>query len=93
MIIGLGKEHGGLYFFSLQSHNITFLAFKQDLWHWRLSHPSSARLNKIAKLSSHVSNNSDFHCDICPLAKQTIVSFDLSSISTTACIQFIHFDI
>lgn len=54
--------------------------------------PSSAKLNKIVKLSSYVSNNLDFHYDIFPLTKQTRVSFNLSSISTITCFQLIHLD-
>lgn len=32
-------------------------------------------------------------CDICPLAKQTRLSFPLSSIKTTAPFDLIHYDI
>lgn len=83
--IGTGTEHEGLYYLNyvrLAKSNGTHAATNPTIetWHQRLGH----RSNKIFTLLTNyicnmeIQNNSS--CLICPLAKQTILSFPISSI-------------
>ena len=98
--IGLGKQQGGLYYLvSLASDKPSLLPpscnhahASTHLWHSRLGHPSSSRLQFLAKNVLHFpfSNNA---CEVCPLAKQTRLPFHLSSISSSKPFSLIHCDI
>ena len=98
--IGLGKQQGGLYYLvSLASDKPSLLPpscnhahASTHLWHSRLGHPSSSRLQFLAKnvLNFPFSNNA---CEVCPLAKQTRLPFNLSSISSSKPFSLIHCDI
>ena len=98
--IGLGKQQGGLYYLvSLVSDKPSLLPpscnhahASTHLWHSRLGHPSSSRLQFLAKNVLHFpfSNNA---CEVCPLAKQTRLPFHLSSISSSKPFSLIHCDI
>ena len=41
-----------------------------DLWHFRLGHPSHAKLSLLNKIVSNLAINKPHCCDICHLAKQ-----------------------
>lgn len=58
----------------------------------RLGHPSQKYLQCLAKTVLDISISNNEHCDICPVAKQTRLSFPTSQISTNA-LQLIHCDI
>ncbi|CAN1816608.1 Retrovirus-related Pol polyprotein from transposon RE2 [Linum perenne] len=60
-----------------------------DLWHFRLGHGSLDRLCKA--LGSKSSN--DFHCRVCPLAKQQRLQFPCSSSQAVDTFDLIHVDI
>ncbi|CAL9025889.1 unnamed protein product, partial [Prunus brigantina] len=49
MIIGSGKQHGGLYYMSpLQSTPVSNqVSHPTSLWHMGLGHPSSSRLKLV----------------------------------------------
>ncbi|XP_040374694.1 uncharacterized protein LOC112199378 [Rosa chinensis] len=99
-IIGLGREHNGLYYLTPNlatkpSHisSANHAVMSTTLWHRRLGHPSPNRLQLLAKTIPGVSCSADKVCDVCPLAKQTRLSFNLSTISTTKPFALIHCDI
>lgn len=84
--IGLAKERNGLYHLesSQKSNNNLSLSFlsssnKDAIWlyHLRLGHPSFREV-----MFPHLFRGSDiseFHCDICEMAKHTRVSFPISN--------------
>ena len=94
-MIGTGIEREGLYHLqqtkkrSCNHAQIT----NPNLWHQRLGHPS----DKVSQLFSfpHFKNKSCYKdtCLICPLAKQTRLSFPLSSITIIFPFELIHVDI
>lgn len=91
--IGLGKARNGLYF--LEPVGRGGVAFSVSLdsktWHRRLGHISAAVLQRICRLKN--SGSHDFFCDSCIRAKQTRLSFPVSSIKTNDCFELIHCDI
>ncbi|CAL8998680.1 unnamed protein product [Prunus brigantina] len=101
--IGLGKQRGGLYYLAaLASPNSSpnksdpschLASASADLWHRRLGHLSSARLNFMSKTLLNFPCSSNNICDICPLAKQTRLPFSNSSITSSHPFALIHCDI
>ncbi|KAL6348322.1 hypothetical protein AAG906_005622 [Vitis piasezkii] len=93
--IGLGKQHNGLYYLAQdQNPALAYAIHKHsDLWHQRLGHPSSGPLQVLAKVNPEIYFDSKHVCDICPLAKQTRLSFPSSFISSHAPFDLIHCDI
>ncbi|KAK9923369.1 hypothetical protein M0R45_031791 [Rubus argutus] len=98
-MIGVGKRRGDLYYLvalaSIPPSNrfACNLTISSNLWHRRLGHPSSSRLQYLANNSLHFKFDSSHQCDVCPLAKQTRQPFPLSAISTTKIFSLIHCDI
>ncbi|CAL8088730.1 unnamed protein product [Prunus armeniaca] len=96
-MIGLGMQHGRLYYLvallaekppntthQYPSHrpSCNHTVTTTDLWRLRLGHVSSSRLNFMSKHLidfPFVSNNA---CHGCPLAKQSLLPFGTSSISS-----------
>ena len=64
-----------------------------NLWHNRLRHPSFERLKLLCNSFDYMHFPSHFHCSVCPMAKQTRLAYNKSSISSTAPFQLIHVDI
>jgi hypothetical protein len=93
-MIGWGKQSGGLYYMSSAHHTPTICHTSNPdaTWHHRLGHPSPACLRFISKSNKSISPFDNF-CSVCPLAKQTRLSFPLSSISSTIPFQLLHCDI
>ena len=93
--IGWGRQNNVLYFLSMDRHpplaNTTNR--KSNLWHNRLGHPSILPLRLLSKNNPAISFDSHFFCDICPLAKQTRLSFSNSTIFSIAPFDLIHCDI
>lgn len=93
--IGLGRRHGGLYY--LQPENLSSVSCQissTELWHNRLGHPSSSRFKLLQPLLSIKNNVAHFdHCLVCPLAKQTRLSFPNSSIKSKTAFDLIHCDV
>jgi len=64
-----------------------------NLWHLRLGHPSFSCFKFLAK-QLHLNNAIFSHnCSICPLAKQTRLSFPRSSITTHSAFDMLHCDV
>ncbi|KAJ9554960.1 hypothetical protein OSB04_009574 [Centaurea solstitialis] len=105
--IGLGKQQNGLYYLvalatddrvaissrtkSQPTCNLT--TSSTDLWHNRLGHVSSSRLSFIAKKFLNIPVEINKVCHICPLAKQSRLSFGTSTISSIKPFDLIHCDI
>ncbi|XP_071722966.1 uncharacterized protein [Rutidosis leptorrhynchoides] len=51
---------------------------KFDIWHFRLDHPSSARLSSFKSINKNFKFNLDHVCDVCHYAKQRKLSFPIS---------------
>ena len=64
-----------------------------DLWHRRLGHLSSSRLDFMAKNLLNFPFKSNNACDVCALAKQRRLLFSTSSISSVRPFELIHCDI
>jgi len=80
--IGVGKQSGGVYFFTegpVEERQVNAVS-SIDLWHRRLKHPS---YEVISYLSSSLQVNFEkikaYVCEICYRAKQTRNCFPLSS--------------
>jgi hypothetical protein len=84
-MIGVGKEHNGLYYllqtsFSgsssadsssrVLSTSIKASSSHADILHYRLGHHSPSRISLIHDLVSSIPYDSNNVCTICPLAKQ-----------------------
>ena len=95
-MIGSGKQHAGLYYMSpLQNQaHASQISTDPDLWHKRLWHPSSARLQLASSLLPISKNLILIHnnCSICPKAKQTRLPFPLSTIKSHS-LNLLHCDI
>ena len=63
------------------------------LWHRRLGHLSSSRLDFEAKHLLNFPFQSNNACDVCALAKQSRLLFSVSSISSVRPFELIHCDI
>jgi hypothetical protein len=65
-----------------------------DLWHYRLGHLSSSRINLLHSLfPQQIQVDSNNVCNICPLAKQRKLSFPISQNSSKFPFELIHCDI
>ena len=100
--IGLAKERNGLY--HLESSQkvrsnlpLSFLSSsnKDTIWlyHLRLGHPSFRVLKVMFPHLFQGLDISEFHCDICELAKHTRVSFPISNSRSSLPFHLIHSDI
>ena len=99
--IGLGREYNGLYLLeqskSISSSISAVLSVNKvqpHVWHLRLGHLSNAKLAlmKFNKVSLHDFVN-NFHCDICPIAKQKRLPFNKSSHVSKNCFDLLHCDL
>eukprot|EP00268_Persea_americana_P016234 TRINITY_DN17686_c0_g2_i1.p1 TRINITY_DN17686_c0_g2~~TRINITY_DN17686_c0_g2_i1.p1 ORF type:complete len:177 (-),score=16.56 TRINITY_DN17686_c0_g2_i1:466-996(-) len=94
-MIGMGKEHGGLYYYHLTSSSTALTAHQHgqfDIWHYRLGHPSHSRLLALSKIVDGISISS-CHCDVCPLAKHARLPFLNNNKRANAPFALIHSDI
>ncbi|CAM8951474.1 unnamed protein product [Rhodiola kirilowii] len=99
--LGTGKLIKGLYY--LEGNNsvnksictATIKHVSPAVWHRRLGH---LPLNKMKKILSSVENNvkvtdCNFHCSICPMAKQSRLSFPISQHKSTEIFELLHADV
>jgi hypothetical protein len=100
MMIGLGKQSKGLYYLMPQSesHSSSTKSYQVSfpsgaVWHNRLGHPSKLPSQFLSKLIPSFVYDSQHSCEVCPLAKQTRLSFPISSIQSTKFFELIHCDI
>ena len=70
-----------------------FATATSDLWHFRLGHPSHAKLSLLNKIVSDLAINKPHGCDICHLAKQKSLSFPSSTHVSNAIFDLIHCDL
>ena len=94
-MIGLGKQFNGLYYLtpSQNPHLTNHVSRITSLWHQRLGHPSTHPMQFLAKTIPEIMFDPRHVCEICPLAKQTRMSFTSSSIQSNAPFDLIHCDI
>jgi hypothetical protein len=64
-----------------------------DLWHLRLGHIPTSKINLLNKIDPSVTSTGNSICDICPLAKQKWLPFPLSMHTSIQVFQLIHIDI
>ena len=64
-----------------------------DLWHFRLGHPSYAKLSLLNKFVSGLNSNKAACCDICHFAKQKRLSFPNSSHVSDCPFDLVHCDL
>lgn len=63
------------------------------LWHLRMGHMPFNKLRYLFSLIDYSPCNSDFLCTLCPIAKQTRLSFFDSSIKSVHALALLHIDI
>lgn len=100
--IGLAKERSGLYHLESSQRvrsnfSLSFLSSsnKDAIWlyHLRLGHPSFRVLKLMFPHLFQGLDISEFHCDVCELAKHTRVSFPISNKRSSHPFHLIHSDI
>jgi hypothetical protein len=94
-MIGMGTECDGLYYFNKtkEAHcNLTTRATSQ-LWYRRLGHLSNKIMRFLSNNVVEIEHLGDDPCFICPLAKQTQLSFPPTSISSVQPFELLHTDI
>ncbi|XP_070035547.1 uncharacterized protein [Nicotiana tomentosiformis] len=62
------------------------------LWHLRLGHLPYHAMKNIKNISLSSTDKQVFHCDICPMARQSKLPFPTSSISSKQCFELLHID-
>lgn len=96
MLIGVGEQENGLYFFrgmAMAAATQSSGSLSSDVWHGRLGHPSSKAL-KMLQFSDFNTSTFDFKkCEICIRAKQTRDSFPLSINKTSFAFELVHCDL
>lgn len=63
-----------------------------SVWHKRLGHVSFTTFRKLGCFKHLHSTTSDL-CTVCPLAKQSRLSFPFSNTTTTSCFHSLHADV
>ena len=99
-MIGMRKQSKRLYYLMRQSesHSTTPISYQvsfpsRAVWHNRLGHPSKLPSQFLSKLIPSFVYDSQHSCEVCPLAKQTRLSFSISSIQSTKFFDLIHCNI
>ena len=102
-MIGLGREQNGIYLldnkFKVSSSVLASFSFCQsvctqpNLWHFRLGHPSSGKLDLMNKVVPLVQCNKTVHCDICPVAKPKRLPFTSSTSISQFPFDLVHCDL
>ncbi|WVY96787.1 hypothetical protein V8G54_028938 [Vigna mungo] len=83
----IGKERNP------STNNTTTTINNSNLWHFRLGHLSSSRLNALNQKFPFISKDSHEICDICHLAKQKKLPYSPSSSRCSKIFELIHMDI
>ena len=94
-MIEMGTERDGLYYFNKtkEAHcNLTTRSTSQ-LWHRRLGHLSNKVMRFLSNNVVEIEHLDDDPCFICPLAKQTRLSFPSTSISSVQPFELLHTNI
>ena len=102
IMIGLGREQNGLYLLDNKYKDLSSIPAAThyhsvsthfDLWHFRLGHPSSGKLELVNKIVSFIQCNKTAHYDICPIAKQKRLPFSSSTHVSNLPFVLIHCDL
>ena len=72
---------------------VHFNSVNVDLWHFRLGHPSYAKLSLLHNLVSGLQANKTPFCDICHFFKQKRLSFPVSTHISKCVFDFVHCDL
>jgi hypothetical protein len=100
--IGVGEERGGLFYLmqapkaNATSSRVLIASLKNpssDLWHFRLGHLSTSRLNLLHTLVPSISADSNNVCNVCPMAKQRHLPFPISNTVSHRPFDLVHVDI
>nr|KYP56844.1 Retrovirus-related Pol polyprotein from transposon TNT 1-94 [Cajanus cajan]KYP56859.1 Retrovirus-related Pol polyprotein from transposon TNT 1-94 [Cajanus cajan] len=101
-MIGSGELVNGLFYLKMKKgiHESKAIAAivasipEEALWHFRLGHVSSSRIEGLKRIvpSIHSQNKEDI-CDICHFAKQKHISFPISISRATCIFDLVHMDI
>ncbi|XP_075083640.1 uncharacterized protein LOC142167375 [Nicotiana tabacum] len=100
-VLGIGKEHNGLYLLKKKLNkkfpaivgNIMQVQEDSTLWHIGLGHPSTVAIQHIPLLKNKINAKTQHSCEICALAKQNRLPFQLSSSKTEQIFQLVHIDV
>jgi hypothetical protein len=94
--LGVGEEKHGLFylvqtdFVSSVSSAFSINNVSDDIWHFRLDHLSSSRLNLLLDSVADISINSKHICTICPLAKLKRLPFPISTSISDLPFELLH---
>ena len=89
----MGKEESGLYILVNSPSTLTSCAaISSQVWHNRLGHVSSDKMQMLSPFI-HISDNSQFNCNVCHLANQHRLHFPVSFIKSQKPFDMIHCDI
>jgi hypothetical protein len=98
----VGEEKDGLFYLmkipgksstNSRTFHVSLKDPSTDLWHFRLGHLSSPRLNLLHNLIPSISVDSNKVCNVCPLAKQKHLSFPISNKVSKFPFDLVHIDI
>lgn len=96
-VIGIGREHEGLYWLqednAVKAGNAVKEQADSKLWHNRLGYPSIEVFNKIEDLNVNMSRTQQQLCIVCPMAKQSRLKFPISNSSVSSCFNLLHVDV
>jgi hypothetical protein len=105
-MIGSGRLINGLYYLEGTPSSVTLYSTiapgtvctsvsfpRSALWHFRLGHASDSRLQILQKLYPSIVLNKTCVCDVCHLAKQKHLSYQLSASKSSRCFELLHMDI
>lgn len=102
LMIGQGEEIANLYVLDMDTVRQSFdqkiafcsnVIFDSSVWHNRLGHPSIQKTDFITHVLGLKHKNKDqFHCPICPLAKQKHLPFDSQNNMCTTPFELLHID-
>ena len=82
--MGLGREQNGLYLLDNKYKDLSSIpasthhhsiSTHSGLWHFRLGHPSSGKLELVNKIVSFVQRNKTAHCDRLSNSKEKDIAF------------------
>jgi len=100
MTIGVGRQHGGLFYLmhkprlhSAQVYSASIKNTSNDIWHYRLGHLSHSRMKLLENFISSVPCSTNSVCTVCTLAKQHKLSFPSSISVSQASFDLIHCDL
>ncbi|CAL9216553.1 unnamed protein product, partial [Arabidopsis halleri] len=105
-MIGRGKLYNNLYILETENKSLSTstpaaCSFSGSvltdglLWHQRLGHPSSSALQKLVSVIPSLKSlqSHEFHCSICPLAKQKRLAYVSHNNLASKAFDLVHLDV